>query len=189
MSYKGQVTKSDYIEWNRFQLLLHQLETDKEYKFCLLIGIGVYSGLRISDILTLRWKDVLKVDQLTITEKKTKKQRIIDLNEVLQKLILRLYKQQKLSEYIFVNRWGYKPVGVQYINRKLKEIAIKYEIEGNISTHSMRKTFGRRIWSKNNYSDQSLILLGEIFNHSSVAITKVYLGIKAEEIKNVYLSL
>ena len=62
-------------------------------------------------------------------------------------------------------------------------IGIKY------STHSFRKSFGRRIWSNNSDSEKSLVLLSQIFNHSSIAITRRYLGIREEEVKNVYLSL
>lgn len=41
----------------------------------------------------------------------------------------------------------------------------------------------------NNYSNESLILLMELFGHSSPSITKTYLGIRTQEIHNVYDSL
>lgn len=189
MALKGQKTKSDFLEWERFQLLLHQLERDGECKFCLLITIGCYSGLRISDLLKLRWKDLINQDHLALIEQKTKKERKIELNDHVKELVKRLYQQESMNALIFLNRYGKKAVSIQYVNQKLKEIFKKYEIKGNYSSHFMRKTLGRRVWSQNNYSEQSLIMLGQIFNHSSIQTTKIYLGIREQEIQNIYLNL
>jgi site-specific recombinase XerD len=41
----------------------------------------------------------------------------------------------------------------------------------------------------NNFSNESLVLLMELFGHSSMAITKRYLGIRQQEINDIYLSV
>jgi hypothetical protein len=41
----------------------------------------------------------------------------------------------------------------------------------------------------NNYSNQSIVLLMELFGHSSMGITKRYLGIREKEVMGVYESL
>jgi integrase len=78
-----------------------------------------------------------------------------------------------------------------YVNVKLKELFSFYrvKIDGNISSHLFRKTLGRRVMEVNNYSNESLILLMELFGHSSMSITKRYLGIREQEIHNVYDNL
>ena len=48
---------------------------------------------------------------------------------------------------------------------------------------------GRRVLKLNNYSNESIILLMELFGHSSVTITKKYLGIREREVMSVYDSL
>jgi hypothetical protein len=55
MSRLGQNTTTSYIEWNDFISLILRLEKDQEYKFCLLISIGVFTALRISDLLSLKY--------------------------------------------------------------------------------------------------------------------------------------
>ena len=62
------------------------------YKISLLIAIGCFTGLRISDILALRWKQILDVTEFTITERKTGKQRTIRLNKELQEHIKDCYE-------------------------------------------------------------------------------------------------
>jgi integrase len=194
MSRKGSNTTTGYLEWDTFVSLITRLENKGEYKFCLLISTGVFTGLRISDLLTLKYKDLINKDILTITEKKTKKVRSIKLNPDLSALVQRIYKKLNLSNpnpYIFLNRFGNKPIDKSYVNVKLKEIFSnnRIKIDGNISSHIFRKTLGRRVMELNNFSNESLVLLMELFGHSSMSITKRYLGIRQKEINDIYLSV
>ena len=77
---------------------------------------------------------------------------------------------------------------MQLINVILKEIKTKYDLSiKNFSCHSLRKTFGRQVYNMNGESAElALIKLMELFNHSSVAITKRYLGLRTEELLQTY---
>ena len=77
---------------------------------------------------------------------------------------------------------------IQAINRKLKDIKKQYKVKiKNFSCHSLRKTFGRQVYNMNSEnSELALVKLMELFNHSSVAITKRYLGLRQEEILETY---
>jgi integrase len=194
MALKGQTTKASYLDWNSMLVLLQKLERDGEYKFQLLFAVGCFTGLRIGDILKLRWLDVINCNSLELVEGKTKKIRKIKLNPALVEIITRLHEKMGIEnddELLFANKTKTKAFNIQYINRKLKEIAKKYMPANriSISSHLFRKTLGRHVWELNNYSEKSLLLLGELFNHSSIKITKIYLGIKEEEIGDVYLNL
>lgn len=196
MALKGQSTRATYLDWDTMLLLLQKLERDGQYKFELLIAIGCYTGLRIGDILTkIRWSSVLNNEILDLVEGKTKKPRRIRLNPALIDIITRLHEKMKIkdnNELLFINKTGTKAINTQFVNRRLKEIARKYNLQvpGNmVSSHIFRKTLGRHVWQLNNYSEKSLLLLGELFNHSSIRITKIYLGIKEEELGDVYLNL
>jgi integrase len=191
MSRLGQITTTSFIDWNDFISLITRLEKDKEYKFCLLISIGVFTGLRISDLLTLKYSDLLEDDVFLITERKTKKERSIKVNSTLKEIVQRIYYKSEISnrnEFIFLNKYRTKCIDKSYVNVKLKELLVKYRIrvKGNVSTHTFRKTLGRRVVEVNNYSSESLVLLMELFGHSNMGITKRYLGITKDEIHNVY---
>jgi integrase len=195
MALKGQLTKASYLEWDSMLLLLQKLERDGQYKFELLIATGCYTGLRIGDLLKLRWTDILNQNIITLVEGKTKKNRTIQINPALVDIISRLHEKMKItddSNLVFLNKTKTKAINVQFVNRRLKELAKQYNLqssENSTSSHLFRKTLGRHVWALNNYSEKSLVLLGELFNHSSIKITKIYLGIKAEEIGDVYLNL
>lgn len=194
MSRKGQNTTTTYLDWNDFIYLITKLEKDENYKFCLLISIGVFTGLRISDLLTLKYSDILNSDTFIIQEKKTNKKRSIKVNTDLKEIVERIVKKSNISnlnELMFLNKYGTKSIDKSYVNVKLKELIQLYRIkvQGNISTHTFRKTLGRRVMEVNNYSNESLVLLMDLFGHSSMSITKRYLGIREQEIHNVYDSL
>jgi integrase len=191
MSKLGQITTTSFIDWNDFISLITRLENDKEYKFCLLISIGVFTGVRISDLLTIKYSHILNEDVFILTEKKTKKVRSIKINSTLKNIVQRVYNESgvsNLDEFIFLNKYGTKCIDKSYVNVKLKELFVKYRIrvKGNVSTHTFRKTLGRRVVEVNNYSSESLVLLMELFGHSNMGITKRYLGITKDEIHNLY---
>lgn len=195
MSLKGQKTKTSYLDWNEMLVLLQKLERDGEDRFLLLFAVGSYTALRYGDLCKLRWVDLLGRDKMVVVEGKTRKDRVIHINQHLSDIVKRMYKKMGIEnddELVFANKDGNKPINIQYVNRRLKQLAVKYRLQieaEEVSTHMFRKTLGRRVWESNDYSEKSLILLGNLFNHSSVKITKAYLGIREKEIGDLYLSL
>ena len=88
MSLANTKTECSGIEWNSLLGLLVQLKKANRYREYLLIGTGAYLGLRASDLLDLRWSDVLNKDEVTITEKKTGKTRRISINSSLNEILI-----------------------------------------------------------------------------------------------------
>ena len=85
MSLKYSTTTADYLVWSDAMNLIRKLAKDENYKMSLFIAIGCFTGLRISDILALRWHQILQTEEFTIIEKKTGKKRAHRLNQQLQK--------------------------------------------------------------------------------------------------------
>ena len=194
MSLLNQKTTTTSMEWDQFKSLISKLERDGEYKFCLLISVGVFTGLRVSDLLQLKFKQFIGTEFLNIIEKKTKKDRRIKINSDLKDIVERIKLKMNIADddqFIFLNKYGTKPIDKSYVNVKLKELFKKYDInlEGNVSSHLFRKTLGNRALKLNNYSNESIILLMELFNHSSPITTKRYLGVRNSEIESIYDSL
>ena len=190
MSLKYSNTTADYLVWSDAMNLIRKLAKDENYKMSLLVALGCFTGLRISDILALRWNQILGADEFTIIEKKTGKKRTLRLNPQLQKHIQECYEHIKpigMKAPILVSQKG-TIFTIQAINRKLKDIKKKYKVKiKNFSCHSLRKTFGRQVYNMNDSnSELALVKLMELFNHSSIAITKRYLGLRQEEILQTY---
>ena len=190
MSQKYSTTTADFLVWSDAMNLIRKLAKDNNYKMSLLIALGCFTGLRISDILALRWNQILGVSGFTIIEKKTSKKRTLRLNPQLQKHIQECYEHIKpigVKAPILVSQKG-TTFTIQAINRILKDTKKKYKVKiKNFSCHSLRKTFGRQVYNMNSEnSELALVKLMELFNHSSVSITKRYLGLRQEEILETY---
>ena len=183
MSKKGDYTVSDYIDFDYAVKTFRNLNNTGDV-FGLYGLVSIYFGMRVGDVRKLTFED-LRETHITVKEEKTDKVRKIETARIQDALTYHkgktglAFKSQKGK--VFTN---------QRLNVKLKEL-FKNEIDKgcNISTHSLRKTFGRQVWKKNNESEASLILLSDIFNHSSIGLTRRYLGITKDEITNIYLNL
>ncbi len=195
MSIKYSHTTADYLNWDVAMNLIRKLFKDGNYRMSLLIGCGCFFGLRVSDLLALKWNMILGVDSFALTEKKTGKRRVIKINEGFKCHILDCYRALRITdpeESCYITKYG-TVISTQMINRKLKGIKTAYRLPiSNISTHTLRKTFSRKVWENENAAgrgEQSLVVLSEMLNHSSVAITRRYIGLREQEIGEVYDAL
>lgn len=181
---------SDYLEWDTAMSLIRKLFKDRNYRMSLLVGCGCFFGLRISDILILTWSMLLNDDKFTINEKKTNKRRVVKINADFQQHIRKCHDALHIkndNEKCFLSQ---KKVvySTQRINILFKEIKKKYNLKiEHFSTHSMRKTFGRKVFeSAGENANMALMRLSELFNHSNISVTKIYLGIREKELLETY---
>lgn len=187
---------SDYISFDTaFRKGNELLKSEKYPIIGFYILSSIHFGLRVSDVLKLTHSDLINKkenDILFVKEKKTGKAREITINKNIEYsyniLVNWLKKNNRYDEhgYIFVTNKN-KVYSTRTLNRIIKRIFNNSRL--NYSTHSLRKAFGRKVYENHQQSDHSLILLSELFRHSSVAITRRYLGLRKEEIGNVYLTL
>ena len=122
MSLKYSSTTADYLRWDEAMNLIRKLAKDNNHKMSLLVALGCFTGLRISDILALRWKQILGTDEFSVIEKKTGKRRILRLNPQLQKHIQECFKHINpigVNAPILVSQKG-TTFSIQAINRMLK---------------------------------------------------------------------
>lgn len=173
--------------------LVRRLYRDGDYRMSLLIGCGCFFGLRISDLLTLNWDMLLSGETFTVIEKKTGKRRVIRINPTFADHIAKCFKSLQITddtEPCFLSRT--KTVfSVQYLNRRFKDIKQKYGLKiDHFSTHSLRKTFGRKVVeSAGMNAEMALIRLSELYNHRDVATTRRYLGLRQSELLETYALL
>ena len=190
MSAKYSKTTTDYLSWDQNLTLIRKLYNDHDFIISLLIAVGSFWGLRVSDILQLKWVDIRDKDEFVIVENKTGKTREIKINMQLKEHIKECYLQIKprsVDQPIFLSQKN-TIYSVQRVNVIFKTIKSKYNLKvSNFSTHSMRKTFGREVFSKSGTNAElALVKLSQIFNHSSVMVTRRYLGISRDELLQTY---
>ncbi len=163
---------------------LRLIRTDKNPTAGLMIIVGINMGLRVSDLLTLTYGH-LRRNTITINEGKTGKDRVIEINDnIKHAMSYFIGKEHQDSFYAFRSQKS-----TVYSNKHVNRLLKQYFNDDGVSSHTLRKTFGRRVYNNNGQSENALMYLSDIFNHTSITVTRKYLGIRAEEIKNIYLNL
>lgn len=193
MAKKNQLTKSDYLAMPELKKLLNGLHRDKKYIWEFYARLSFCTALRASDVLSLTWADIINRSYLVKTEKKTGKTRKIAFSERTQRYIDEAYllmEKPNPNELIFKSKVTGEALTIQYINKIIKKWKDRYLINiGNFSTHTFRKTFGRYVYDTAKDKSNALLLLNQIFKHSTIEVTKVYIGLRQEEINSVFESL
>lgn len=190
---------ADALDWDEAMDIISRLKDDGHYRNAMLVASGCFLGLRISDLLHLRWIDLCSGKPISMEETKTKKTRKLRVNPTLKTLADECAEYldiRDLDSLIFTSQMSGRRRAMtrQRASQILKKMAVDYHMKSaeSFSTHSLRKTFGRRVWLQEcdkGRGDQALMLLCDVFGHSSVTITKRYLGIRQDEILSVYDTL
>ncbi len=149
------------------------------YRDFMIFNLGINIGLRISDMLKLKVKDVKNKSHISIKEQKTDKSKKIKINIIKNDLESYIEKQNlKNDDYLFQSRKGENSHISRIQAYRILNIAAKNISIGEIGTHTLRKTFGYHFYQKT----KDVALLQSLFNHSSPSVTMRYIGINQDMI-------
>ena len=148
-------------------------------RYDLLIRIGITTGLRISDILSIRIKDI-KNGGVTVREAKTGKIREVKFDKSLL-LDIKRHKRSRLmgDDYLIFSSSKHhdKPMSRVRAWQIIKSISssmpsnIRYNENYEHGTHSLRKTYAQNLYRAN----KDVLEVQEELNHKYLSTTLLYL--------------
>jgi len=142
----------------------------------LLFLLGINSGLRISDILKLKVKDVLNKNHIEIQEQKTGKTKRFPITKSFKNELEEYLIGKNPEDFLFCSKKGDKAISRIQAYRVINNACFQAGIEYRIGTHTLRKTFGYHFYQKN----KDVALLQSILNHSAPSVTLRYIGINQD---------
>lgn len=147
----------------------------------LLFELGIHTGLRISDLIRLRKKNVCG-EWIEMIEKKTQKVTRIPLNVTIRMIIQDRCREMSDDQLLFPSRMKLgdgtqHPITTRCAYDDMQQIARLFNLEGRIGCHTLRKTFGYWHYKQN----KDLEMLRQWFNHTSQNVTLRYIGMDEEE--------
>ena len=157
----------------------------------LIVTIGLNTGLRMGDILSLKIADVADKrvgDKVDIIEGKTKKHNYFIVNKEIARVLTEYFNtlpETDPDNYLFSSRKGSSALLVESVNHLIKRWCKDIGIKENVGCHSLRKTFGYFQHKKFNVS---LPVLMKRFNHSSQDITLRYIGIDSRQVNECLMN-
>lgn len=177
----------------------YYIEKEPNPRNSLLITLGLNTALRISDQLTLRWGQFYDFEarclrtHLELLEQKTGKSSLIYINQSIKNALCSYARylrgrhvRLRPDMFVFPSRSDEtQPMSRVQAFRIIKKAAEACKIDGTISCHSLRKTFGYYAWKQGT----SPVLLMNIYNHSSFRVTQRYLGIEQDDRDEVFQNI
>jgi len=143
----------------------------------MLFVCGIHTGLRISDLLKLRVRDV-QGDYIDIREQKTGKRVRRLISTSLRKELNRYTRDKDGRVYLFRSRLGAnQPLTRSGAYKLLRKAAESVGLQ-NIGTHTLRKTFGYMMYQR----EKNVARLQELLNHSSPSVTLRYIGVNQDDL-------
>ena len=153
-----------------------------------LFNLGIFTGFRITEILSLKVKDVMEKDSVIndrvsvyrMHMKNKIESRDVLLHSKVKKMLLEHIKESGLKsfEFIFKSQKGFnKPISRQQAWRLLKDAASG--MDGKIGTHSARKTFAKRMYE---YFKKDLVKTCKALGHKNINSTVSYLSFDTAEL-------
>lgn len=146
------------------------------------------TGLRVSELLSLRFRNVNMQNGLITVYGKGNKQRSVPVSsfalEFLRKYIdgpRKRVKGSKDTDIIFLNRDG-KALSRTYFFMQVKRYAEEKGIDSSVSPHTLRHCFATHLLE----NGASLRTVQEMLGHSNIATTQIYTEVSTKRIMSAY---
>lgn len=152
------------------------LSANKDKGFAELCITGLLTGLRLGELLSLRWTDLDFAAKTVLIQNseafttKSKRSRVVPMSEELSKLLLnRKEGIRSESAFVFSNRYGRK-LREGTIEHKFKQTVRLAGINDKLHFHSLRHSFASALVM----SGVSLYAVQKLLGHSQSKTTEIY---------------
>lgn len=189
--------------------MMDYFRSNEKYTEFTIAMLEMLLARRIGDTVSLRWSDFYfdngrKKESLnTLVEEKTDKIIDIAITKAVWKYLdyycekTEISPMDDLNGFVFPTEKKRKATTNSELQKaidqhcasfryELKKMANTCQIPGNISTHTLRKTFGYFVHELNKYDPDCLQVEQTIFGHDSVETTKTYIGIMKQKSRKYF---
>jgi len=157
------------------------IESIKNQKHKLIISLAYGAGLRISEIVNLKVKDV-NLEKLTIHLKdaKGKKDRITIFPEKIKVDLLSLIASKNLNDYVFESERSGK-LTERTAQKVFKNAIKKASIKKSATFHSLRHSFATHLLE----NGVDVRYVQELLGHRNIRTTQIYTQVTNPKLKNI----
>lgn len=149
------------------------------------------TGLRITELVTLKFENISIDDALIKVMGKGSKERIVPMNDITCNYLKKYIEEvrptmikKEQTDYIFLNNHG-KQLTRQAVFLMIKNRAREVGIKREISPHTLRHSFATHLLQ----NGADIRFIQELLGHSDVATTEIYTHIANETLKKDYNDL
>ena len=170
------------------KLFSFKLLTNYDYRDKCILEMLYSTGLRISELVSLKLENISLDDSLVKVMGKGSKERIVPFNETTRVNLNKYIKEIRPSmlkktqnDYLFLNNHG-NNLTRQAIFKMIKKRALNAGIKKEISPHTLRHSFATHLLA----GGADIRFIQELLGHENISTTEIYTHIAQENLKDIY---
>jgi len=147
----------------------------------LIVQMLYASGLRVSELVSLDI-DSIEDNKIKVTQGKGGKDRITYIDQSTLELLKKYINERKSDKKaLFLNKYG-KRINIRSIERLIKKLAIKADINKKVTPHTLRHSFATHMLQ----NKANIVVIKDLLGHSNLATTQIYTNLTDEYKENIY---
>ena len=165
------------------------IETSVGQRERLILEILYASGVRVSELVNIKLKDIDKGNKTILVYGKGSKERIVAFGDYALDIMNLYLKEGRIellegveSEYLIVGK-GREKLTTRRVEHIIEEIITKTSLKMNITPHMFRHTFATHLLD----NGCSLLAVKELLGHESLSSTEIYTHVSNEHLREVFL--
>lgn len=147
------------------------------------------SGLRVTELVTLKLSNIYLADEYMLVEGKGSKQRLVPISPVAKKWFefwledrSRLDVKPEYVDYAFLNHYG-RGLTRAMVFTIIKQLAAAAGIRKNISPHTLRHSFATHLLQ----NGADLRIIQQLLGHESITTTEIYTHVSVQDLRDAIL--
>lgn len=181
----------NYLQYDEFEKIIQSIPCDTALgkRNYLIVELLYATGLRVSELVNIKIKDITKNEKSIRIIGKGNKERIVYYGEyatsALEKYLNNARSEllkNKNSDYLLINHLGNKltTAGIRDI---LDKIVVAASLKHKMSPHTLRHTFATHLLS----NGADLRAVQELLGHESLSTTQIYTHVGLDQLRMEYL--
>lgn len=167
-----------FLTYSEVQNLLANINNSKSE---LLVTLLYSSGLRVSEIVTLKHEDLVTAEKYGwVRQGKGKKDRLFKMADIFVDKYNQFFQDKTMRGFIFTNNQG-EPMSTRNVQKIVKHAAEKAGIRKQVTPHKLRHSFATHLL------DQGVDIraIQELLGHSNLQTTQIYTHVSTDQLKNI----
>lgn len=175
----------NYLSYNEIETMLEVPDTFKNNSLRdkLIIEILYSTGIRVSELVNIKVKDIDFYNNQILILGKGSKERYVIFGNTLKDMLKEYISIKSDSEYLITNKYN-KKMSTRSIEEIVKKIVKIDGIKNKVTPHTIRHTFATHMLNEG----ADLRVVQELLGHENLKTTEVYTHVSNERLRSVYLS-
>jgi site-specific recombinase XerD len=161
-------------------LLIFRTVDNPKHKLLLLMGYG--AGLRVSEIVSLQWRDILfEEHKIHIKNAKGKKDRMVMLPYSIVNSLEAYRQVYPKAQYVFEGQFAGEPYSAGSVQAVMRNALKKSGLEKKATVHTLRHSFATHLLE----NGTDIRYIQKLLGHTSIKTTTVYTHVSKSAVDKI----